>query len=157
MNAITNMARLTRAGRIIAWSGARVLPDEVRPAAARLVFPPHDRSAPPGEANGTPTKSQTTRDSTALTSLGPTYIKLGQFLATRADLIGRELAGDLRHLQDRLPPFSMKRGAQGRRGRAGGRLGGPLRRVRPAGRRGLDRPGAQGGGARTDDAPRRWP
>ena len=30
MNAITNMARLTRAGAIIAWSGARVLPDEVR-------------------------------------------------------------------------------------------------------------------------------
>ena len=30
MNAIANMARLTRAGAVIAWSGARVLPDEVR-------------------------------------------------------------------------------------------------------------------------------
>ncbi len=30
MNAIANMARLTRAGAVIAWSGARVLPDEIR-------------------------------------------------------------------------------------------------------------------------------
>ena len=44
--------------------------------------------------------------STALTSLGPSYIKLGQFLATRDDIIGRELAADLATLQDRLPPFS---------------------------------------------------
>ena len=46
------------------------------------------------------------RLSTALTSLGPSYIKLGQFLATRDDIIGRELAADLATLQDRLPPFS---------------------------------------------------
>src|SRR5262249_18350238 len=44
----------------------------------------------------------------ALTSLGPSYIKLGQFLATRSDLIGPELARDLGHLQDKLPPFSLK-------------------------------------------------
>jgi ubiquinone biosynthesis protein len=43
----------------------------------------------------------------ALTSLGPSYIKLGQFLSTRPDVIGEELANDLKHLQDRLPPFSM--------------------------------------------------
>ena len=30
MNAIANMVRLTRAGAVIAWSGARVLPDELR-------------------------------------------------------------------------------------------------------------------------------
>ena len=30
MNAIANMARLTKAGAVIAWSGARVLPDEAR-------------------------------------------------------------------------------------------------------------------------------
>jgi ubiquinone biosynthesis protein len=44
--------------------------------------------------------------SEALTSLGPSYIKLGQFLATRDDIIGRNLARDLSTLQDRLPPFS---------------------------------------------------
>ena len=46
--------------------------------------------------------------SEALTSLGPSYIKLGQFLATRDDIIGRELARDLSTLQDRLPPFSQE-------------------------------------------------
>jgi ubiquinone biosynthesis protein len=52
------------------------------------------------------------RVSSALTTLGPSYIKLGQFLATRADLIGPKLAADLSRLQDKLPPFSM---AQARR------------------------------------------
>ena len=41
----------------------------------------------------------------ALTELGPTFIKLGQFLSTRADLLGEQLAADLSELQDRLPPF----------------------------------------------------
>ena len=45
--------------------------------------------------------------SAALTDLGPSHIKLGQFLATRDDLIGPELARDLSQWQDRLPPFSM--------------------------------------------------
>lgn len=40
--------------------------------------------------------------------LGPTYIKLGQFLATRPDIIGPAMARDLTHLQDRLPPFGDK-------------------------------------------------
>jgi ubiquinone biosynthesis protein len=42
----------------------------------------------------------------ALTELGPSFIKLGQFLSTRADLLGEQLAADLSELQDRLPPFS---------------------------------------------------
>ncbi|MEQ1753970.1 MAG: 2-polyprenylphenol 6-hydroxylase [Micropepsaceae bacterium] len=41
----------------------------------------------------------------ALTKLGPSYIKAGQFLATRPDVIGAEIAQDLSELQDRLPPF----------------------------------------------------
>ena len=41
----------------------------------------------------------------ALQSLGPGYIKLGQSLATRADLVGDEVATALSELQDRLPPF----------------------------------------------------
>lgn len=41
----------------------------------------------------------------ALEGLGPAYIKLGQFLATRPDMVGREIARDLRTLQDRLEPF----------------------------------------------------
>ncbi|MFC4237990.1 2-polyprenylphenol 6-hydroxylase [Thalassospira xianhensis] len=42
----------------------------------------------------------------ALEELGPAFIKLGQTLATRADLIGDDVAADLSSLQDRLPPFS---------------------------------------------------
>jgi ubiquinone biosynthesis protein len=41
----------------------------------------------------------------ALHALGPSFIKMGQALSTRADLIGEEIAQDLTHLQDDLPPF----------------------------------------------------
>jgi len=41
----------------------------------------------------------------ALTVLGPAYIKFGQILSTRPDVVGDELAEQLRVLQDRLPPF----------------------------------------------------
>ena len=44
----------------------------------------------------------------ALTALGPAYIKFGQVLSTRPDVVGDELAVQLRILQDKLPPFSMK-------------------------------------------------
>jgi ubiquinone biosynthesis protein len=41
----------------------------------------------------------------ALTRLGPTYVKLGQFLATRPDIVGLALSRDLETLQDKMPPF----------------------------------------------------
>ena len=41
----------------------------------------------------------------ALTALGPAYIKFGQILSTRPDLVGGELATQMRVLQDKLPPF----------------------------------------------------
>ncbi len=41
----------------------------------------------------------------ALTALGPAYIKFGQTLATRPDVVGQDLADQLRYLQDKLPPF----------------------------------------------------
>ena len=42
----------------------------------------------------------------ALTKLGPGFIKFGQVLSTRADLLGAAVAADLATLQDSLPPFS---------------------------------------------------
>jgi len=42
----------------------------------------------------------------ALTVLGPAYVKLGQLLSTRPDVVGEELAGELQILLDRLPEFS---------------------------------------------------
>ena len=45
--------------------------------------------------------------SKSLQSMGTTFIKLGQFLVTRPDIIGDELAKQLEGLQDRLPAFSL--------------------------------------------------
>jgi ubiquinone biosynthesis protein len=42
----------------------------------------------------------------ALYDLGPSFIKLGQALSVRPDVVGEEMAADLSALQDRLPPFS---------------------------------------------------
>ena len=104
MNAIANMARLTRAGVVIAWSGARVMPEQANLPAPLALF---SRVTAPLRKNGAgDAANNDARLSAALTSLGPSYIKLGQFLATRDDIIGRELARDLSTLQDRLPPFS---------------------------------------------------
>jgi ubiquinone biosynthesis protein len=65
---------------------------------ARLTAPFSRRSdLPPGK-----------RLARALEELGPAFIKLGQTLATRSDLIGDDVAADLSSLQDRLPPFSAK-------------------------------------------------
>ncbi len=105
MGAIRNATRLAHAGLVIARSGARVVPEDANlpppvQAFARLTAPMRNRAKADGRANEA-------RLSSALTSLGPSYIKLGQFLATRDDIIGRELAKDLSSLQDKLPPFSM--------------------------------------------------
>ena len=54
-----------------------------------------------------PTDDSGSRVTAALSSLGPSYIKLGQFLSTRPDVIGAKRAFELKSLQDRLPPFSM--------------------------------------------------
>ncbi|MGI3169853.1 2-polyprenylphenol 6-hydroxylase [Pseudooceanicola sp. C21-150M6] len=53
-------------------------------------------------AKGDPAMPPATR---ALTALGPAYIKFGQVLSTRPDLVGEELAVQLRVLQDQLPAF----------------------------------------------------
>ena len=42
----------------------------------------------------------------ALTALGPGFIKFGQALSTRSDLMGADVARDLATLQDQLPAFS---------------------------------------------------
>ena len=52
-------------------------------------------------------KDEGERLSNSLESMGTTFIKLGQFLATRPDIIGEELSKKLETLQDKLPPFSL--------------------------------------------------
>ena len=52
-------------------------------------------------------KDEGERLSSSLENMGTTFIKLGQFLATRPDIIGEELSSKLENLQDRLPAFSI--------------------------------------------------
>jgi ubiquinone biosynthesis protein len=106
LRSLRNLARLAAIGLILARHDAlfpfaavpvvafylrvaRLFTRRRRPAAAR-----------PGQ-----------RLAVALDEMGPSFIKLGQLLSTRADLLGDELAADLASLQDRLPPFP---GAQAR-------------------------------------------
>lgn len=56
----------------------------------------------------------------ALEKLGPAYVKFGQFLATRPDMIGVAAAQDLGRLKDRLPPFSRDRALDTINGEFGG-------------------------------------
>lgn len=106
VNGLVNFFRLARAGTVLVWHGVHVVPEGIdAPAPARLL---RRLTAPfRGKSAG-----KSARLSNALTTLGPSYIKLGQFLATRRDVIGPELAGELASLQDRLPPFSMAEARQ---------------------------------------------
>src|SRR5690348_6697547 len=44
--------------------------------------------------------------SRAIDRLGPSYVKLGQFLSTRPDIVGGKVAIELERLQDRVAPMS---------------------------------------------------
>ncbi len=58
-----------------------------------------------GPGRAPPERRPGQRLAAALQALGPSFIKLGQALSTRPDLVGPELADDLSELRDRLPPF----------------------------------------------------
>jgi ubiquinone biosynthesis protein len=59
-----------------------------------------------------PEKSQAQRIRLALEALGPVYIKFGQMLSTRRDLLSDEVAVELTKLQDNVPPFSPEKAAK---------------------------------------------
>jgi ubiquinone biosynthesis protein len=99
---LASLARLARA----AWTLARH--DAIFPAEYQAAFPAsartmgrlarliaiRDRAKNPGE-----------RLANALEKLGPSYVKFGQVLATRADVIGADFARGLARLQDKMAPF----------------------------------------------------
>ena len=99
ISSLTHSLRLLRAGYVLAREGVFGLvdPSPLPPSArfpikfARLFERPHVAGR--------------NRLPAALTALGPTYVKLGQFLATRQDVVGLALSRDLETLQDRMAPF----------------------------------------------------
>jgi ubiquinone biosynthesis protein len=102
LTALADYARLARAGWTLARRDA-LIPREF----AHLAPPPlklfgaltrigaKGKGKRPGE-----------RLAGAFERLGPAYVKLGQFMATRPDIIGFDMADDLGRLQDKMPPFS---------------------------------------------------
>ncbi len=110
--AVLNSLRLMRAGIVLSRHGVQFVPKGIKvPFAlhlARVLAFPITVITWPFRIG----KPRERRISDALASLGPSYIKLGQFLATRADVIGPKLANDLSFLRDKLPPFSMKEARQ---------------------------------------------
>src|SRR3954468_19175806 len=94
------MVRLVRAGYVFAREGVLALVDPLLlPPPARLALRLARLIERPRGAGAA------IRLSAALTKLGPTYVKLGQFLATRPDVVGMTLARDLESLQDKMAPF----------------------------------------------------
>ena len=59
----------------------------------------------PREANEAPTATMGQRLKSVLVELGPTFVKLGQVLSTRGDLLPQEMIRELSTLQDNVPPF----------------------------------------------------
>ncbi|WP_420391720.1 2-polyprenylphenol 6-hydroxylase [Acuticoccus sp.] len=93
--------RFLRAGVILAREGVfAIVPLDDAPPSARLAV----RLARTVERRSARREDMAARLSRALDRLGPSYIKLGQFLATRADVVGEEVAGELAALQDQVPP-----------------------------------------------------
>lgn len=95
---IRTLATLERTGAIGAVLEATEAPPRLRILARLLGWP-----FKPFGMQGDPALPPVTR---ALTALGPAYIKFGQILSTRPDIVGAEMADQLKYLQDQLPPFA---------------------------------------------------
>lgn len=102
-----NIWRLIRTGATMERSGAMgvVMEAMEAPRALRIVTRTIMWPVQWLGYKGDPNLPPATR---ALTALGPAYIKFGQILSTRPDVVGPVLAQQLRVLQDKLPPFPVE-------------------------------------------------
>jgi ubiquinone biosynthesis protein len=97
---VSHIVRLSRAGFVFAREGVFALVDtRTLPLPARMAVALARLIERPTAKDGS------SRLAAALTKLGPTYVKLGQFMATRPDVVGTAIAHDLESLQDKMAPF----------------------------------------------------
>jgi len=102
MRTLRSLFALARAGYVLAREGVvSALPAEGLPPAAATAR----RVAGLLARRGALDQRSSERLSAALNRLGPSWVKLGQFLATRPDVVGSRMAADLEQLQDRMAPF----------------------------------------------------
>ncbi len=102
LTALTDYARLARAGwtltrhdALVPREFAHMAPPPIKAFGSLTRIGAKGKDKRPGE-----------RLASAFEGLGPAYVKLGQFMATRPDIIGFAMANDLGRLQDKMPPFS---------------------------------------------------
>lgn len=98
----SRLARLLHIRRVIKRHNLASLIDDLQLTgrsrwASRLLF---------GSATVNSTEPRGRRVRLALEELGPVFVKLGQALSTRPDLLPRDIADELTLLQDQVPPFS---------------------------------------------------
>jgi len=103
---LASFLRVWRIGRVL----VKYRLDEVTPA-ARLFRPLTWLRALSGDGVGAAAMSRGERLRRALEELGPIFVKFGQILSTRRDLLPQDVADELEKLQDRVAPFP---GAQAR-------------------------------------------
>jgi len=98
LTGLLHLARLVRVGFVLTREGVFGLADPAALSAGGRMAVRLLRLFERRGAGGS-------RLAVAMTRLGPTYVKLGQFLATRPDLVGIRTARELEQLQDRMPSF----------------------------------------------------
>jgi len=93
--------RLLRGAFVLAREGVfAIIPQEDAPPPVRFAI----RFGRLVERRSAQKRDTAVNLSRALDRLGPSYVKLGQFLATRADVVGDDVAFELSKLQDQVPP-----------------------------------------------------
>ncbi|MBN8993660.1 MAG: 2-polyprenylphenol 6-hydroxylase [Rhizobiales bacterium] len=102
MGTLGAVFRLAGAGLVLAREGAFAFIDPAPlPAVPRLGI----RLAKLFQRRNATDAGQAERLTSALNRLGPSYVKLGQFLATRPDIVGQEFSNTLGKLRDEIAPF----------------------------------------------------
>jgi len=98
------MSRLARLAQILRVAGRHrldeLLPQGSLPAPLRLAL-----RLNPWRLQATAERPRAERLRLALEELGPVFIKFGQTLSTRRDLLPVDIADELARLQDKVPPF----------------------------------------------------